>query len=139
MEFKVGDVFQICDDGFDYEKKIYKSETIYHSIKSSFFKPNHLKYLEVVDKMKHGKKTKLKIKLFHQNKKVLNEQWTMSSFKERKEPEELYKWIYPNILKRKLEIGSISPSSWGDIAKEALLEVEDESSFSGNSYQEEVI
>lgn len=122
MDFQVGDIFEICDEGFDFEKKIETRAGAQKTIKTSFFRYNNLKYLEITNIMKHNKKKKYKVRLFHQNKKILNERWTMSYGVDIKEPKELYRWFYPNTLKRKLQIGAIQPITWADVAKEQLLE-----------------
>ena len=113
MNFKIGDLFQICEYGFDFVKEIEKEKYSSSIVTSSYFENNGLKYVEIVNSIKHGKRTKYKIKLFFRDKDI----WHSYSC-----PEELFKWVYPRVLKDKLEVGAIWSITWVDIAKETLIE-----------------
>lgn len=122
MKFSVGDIFEICKEGFDFveENKIDQFSSIIK--KSSYFKYNNLKYLEIINSIKYKRNINYKIKLFFENKEITDNMWSLSPLQ--KEPQELYQWVSKKVLIRKLELGSIWKITWGDIAKELLKKEE---------------
>ena len=120
-KFNVGDIFLVCDKGFDFdwiqEKDRYSQ--IVHM--THFFPENFLKYLEVTDKLKRGRKHIYKVRLFMENKKVTDTHWSSSRINN---PQELDRWLPEKILEIKLRKGSIFNYSWAELAKEELIKEE---------------
>lgn len=124
-KIEVGDVFYLVrefDEIASFEKPTSyswrKSTTSY--VRTKFFERNSLRYLEIVDTKKFGRKRKFKVRLFlKENKKI---EW--SSYRSRIDmtAEELTRWLDSKVLKGKIQTGHMIKSSWGEIAKEQLLE-----------------
>lgn len=124
MEFKIGDVFQINKNGFDFIKESRINRFVSYQEKTKYNEFNSLKYIEIVDYFKHKRIKHYKLKIFWEDEKLMNPTWYSAS--NLKESKEIYKWTTINNLKRKIYNDVIWKISWGDIAKEVLLEGHDD-------------
>lgn len=118
MKFNIKDIFVLSDHGFDCTSQQY-GDTIYYIRTSNFIPENHLKYMEIIDSKKVGKKRIYKTRLFYLNPKTRVD-WSYPKWNP--EPEEIFVWISEKILEIKLKNKNIENYSWSQIAKEELLD-----------------
>ncbi|MFW6226114.1 MAG: hypothetical protein ACOC3V_04075 [bacterium] len=118
MNFQVGQIYKVCDEGFDFIREITKNG-ICKILKTNFFYEDNFKYMEIINSKKFNRTRKYKIRLLIKNK----ERWSLSyACKSENVKLKNFTWITSTVLNKKIELGVIEKTNWDEIAKEKLLE-----------------